>query len=65
MKILEAIEITGCDFEDIDIEVLVGALATIKRWNENYNKIKSDGKKSYLDIFREEGLKIISEYNLK
>ncbi|EET9943582.1 TPA: hypothetical protein ACIX5Y_005265 [Escherichia coli] len=65
MKILEAIEITGCDFEDIDIEVLVGALVTIKRWNENYNKIKSDGKKSYLDIFREEGLKIISEYNLK
>ncbi|HDI9938423.1 TPA: hypothetical protein PPH15_005138, partial [Escherichia coli] len=60
MKILEAIEITGCDFEDIDIEVLVGALVTIKRWNENYNKIKSDGKKSYLDIFREEGLKIIS-----
>ncbi|EOZ4116333.1 hypothetical protein ACQLRG_005773 [Escherichia coli] len=65
MKILEAIEITGCNFEDIDIEVLVGALVTIKRWNENYNKIKSDGKKSYLDIFREEGLKIISEYNLK
>lgn len=62
MKILDAMEIANCDFEHMEMAVLVGALLKIKQWDHSFERLKAEGKKSLLDDFRIEGLKVISEY---
>lgn len=62
MKILDAMKISGCDFEHMEMAVLVGALLKIKQWNRHFERLESEGKKSFLDDFRVKGLKVIQEY---
>jgi len=55
-------EISGYDFEHMEMAVLVGGLLKIKQWNRHFERLESEGNKNFLDDFRVKGLKVIHEY---
>lgn len=60
-KLEYAMSVTGFESESLDIELLVGAFAMIKRWSYEEPSVKARGKISFLDTFRNAGRAILAE----
>ncbi len=62
MKILAAMEIADCDFEHMDMDVLVGALLKLKLWDSHHHNLNMQGKRRFLDDLRADGIEAIKKY---
>ena len=59
-KLEDAIGVTGFDPESLDVELLVGAFAIIKRWADEEPSVKARGKISFCDTFRNAGRTLLA-----
>ena len=59
-RLIEAAEIAGFDSKNIDLDLLIGALVSMKRWAESESHLKALGKKSMCEGFRSEGQKLLA-----
>lgn len=60
IQLVDAAEIAGLNADSIDMDLLVGALAAVKRWAESESHLKALGKKSMCEGFRSEGQKLLA-----
>lgn len=54
-RLSEAARIAGLDPKDVDMALLVGALANLKKWSDAEVRIKKRGGVSMCDEWRENG----------